>query len=87
MPGVDYAPWTMQLQPGDRLVAYTDGVTEAEDPDGAMLGDARLAAALDACAACDAAGLVQAVRAEVDRFAAGAAQSDDITLLALAYRA
>jgi sigma-B regulation protein RsbU (phosphoserine phosphatase) len=87
MPGVDYAAWTVQLQPGDRLVAYTDGVTEAEDPDGAMLGDARLAAALDACAACDAAGLVQAVRAEVDRFAAGAAQSDDITLLALAYRA
>jgi sigma-B regulation protein RsbU (phosphoserine phosphatase) len=83
--GVPYPAATVRLEPGDRLVVYTDGVTEAEDPAGRMFGEERLCATLDGCASRDAAGLVEAVRAAVRDFAGAAPQSDDITLLALGY--
>jgi sigma-B regulation protein RsbU (phosphoserine phosphatase) len=83
--GVPFPAAAVQLAPGDRLVVYTDGVTEAEDPDGRLFGEERLRATLDACPRRDAAGLVDAVRAAVRDFAGTASQSDDITLLALGY--
>jgi sigma-B regulation protein RsbU (phosphoserine phosphatase) len=83
--GVPYPAATVRLEPGDRLVVYTDGVTEAEDPAGRMFGEERLCATLDGCASRDAAGLVEAVRAAVRDFAGAAPQSDDMTLLALGY--
>jgi sigma-B regulation protein RsbU (phosphoserine phosphatase) len=84
--GVPYHPVTMRLEPGDRLVVFSDGVTEAEDADGRMFGDDRLRECLDACGRHDAQGLVEAVVDAVRGFAGDAAQSDDLTLLALAYR-
>lgn len=86
MEGVPYEATTLQLQPGDRLVAYSDGVTEAESAGGEMFGDDRLRAVLDQCGRDDAAGLVEAGREAVRRFAVDAPQSDDITLLALVFR-
>jgi sigma-B regulation protein RsbU (phosphoserine phosphatase) len=83
--GVPFRSATFQLEPGDRLVAFSDGVTEAEDAAGRMFGDDRLRQALDACGQCDAEGLIEAVRASVRDFVDGALQSDDITLLALRY--
>jgi sigma-B regulation protein RsbU (phosphoserine phosphatase) len=83
--GVSFPAAAVQLAPGDRLVVYTDGVTEAEDPAGRLFGEERLRAALDACPRPDATGLVEAVRAAVRDFAGTASQSDDITLLALRY--
>ena len=84
--GIRYEAATLQLEPGDRLLAYTDGVTEAEDTQGAMFGDDRLREVLDRCGRHDAVGVAEAVREAVSQFSAGVPQSDDITLLALTYR-
>ena len=39
---LDLAPQTVEIRPGERLVLYTDGITDAQAPDGARYGDARL---------------------------------------------
>ena len=83
--GVPYPAVTVQLERGDRLVAFSDGVTEAEDLAGRMFGDDRLRETLDACGRRDAAGMVEAIRAAIRDFVGDAPQSDDITLLALSY--
>ena len=73
--------WQGRLRPGDLLFAWTDGVTEAFDDAWQAFGEARMQAALgeaaDAADACD--GMLRAVHG----FAAGAPQSDDITVFAI----
>jgi sigma-B regulation protein RsbU (phosphoserine phosphatase) len=83
--GMRYTQERVQLEPGQRVLLYSDGVTEAADPQGDLYGDDRLLAALDASGA-SAAEAVTALRADVDAFARGARQSDDVTLLALLWR-
>lgn len=85
--GISYRTGEMQLKPGSVLLLYTDGVTEAEDTRGDMLGDDRLLARLNAAASRTARELVDAVFDEVTTFAAGAQQSDDITVLAIRWPA
>ena len=79
--GGGYEVWHGRLQPGDLLLAWTDGVTEAFDRDDIAFGEERLRDALresrNAAEACD--GLLAAVHG----FASGAAQSDDITVFAI----
>jgi phosphoserine phosphatase RsbU/P len=75
-----------RLQPGDALFLFSDGITEAFNPAGEEFGAARLEAALEAARGQGAASLVQDILAATTSFAAGAEQSDDITLLALVYR-
>ncbi len=81
--GLRYRAGTVKLRPGSVLLLYTDGVTEAEDKDVNMLGDDRLLARLNAVPSRTAGELVEAVFADVRGFAAGASQSDDITVLAI----
>ncbi|MGO4222294.1 SpoIIE family protein phosphatase [Lysobacter sp. TAF61] len=85
--GVDiadhYPLWRGTLQPGDALVAYTDGISEALDGGQHAFGSERLLAALPTGA--DAGGLCEALVAAAHGFAAGAEQSDDITVLALSF--
>jgi sigma-B regulation protein RsbU (phosphoserine phosphatase) len=71
-----------QLAPGETVVLYTDGVTEALDADGTLFGEQRL---FDALAKCDRqpAGAIAAVVADVAKFTRDAAQADDLTLLVL----
>lgn len=83
-----YRSASVQLQPGDQLFLYTDGVTEAFDPDGQEYGDARLQQALTRQAQGGLPGpqaLVEAVLADVHAFERGAPQADDITCMALRY--
>jgi serine phosphatase RsbU (regulator of sigma subunit) len=71
------------LNPGDSLVLFTDGVTEAMNSSEQEFGTARLEALLDAAGATPAAELLARIYADVDAFAAGADQADDITCLTL----
>jgi sigma-B regulation protein RsbU (phosphoserine phosphatase) len=75
-----------RLYPGDALFLYSDGITEAFNPEGEEFGAARLEAALAEMRGRSAAALVGNVLAATTAFAAEAEQSDDITALALVYR-
>jgi len=72
-----------RLEPGEILLLYTDGVTEAENADGVLYGRERLKAALGKSAAVDARSVVTVVIDDVRAFVGGAEQADDITVLAL----
>jgi sigma-B regulation protein RsbU (phosphoserine phosphatase) len=85
MEGVKYSTNKMVLQPGDRLLLYTDGVTEAMDERGHLLSERRLEEFLATVKNALPEDLTVALVREVRRFAAGAGQSDDITILALQY--
>jgi serine phosphatase RsbU (regulator of sigma subunit) len=74
------------LCPRDTLFLFSDGITEAFDPDGQEFGTARLEAALEQGRNAGAAELVQRVLGATRDFAAGAEQSDDITCLALVFQ-
>jgi len=81
--GFRYANQTALFAPGTRLIVYTDGVTEAERKDHAQYGEKRLLAFASAHAKASPAELVESLLRELDGFAAGAEQSDDITALAV----
>jgi sigma-B regulation protein RsbU (phosphoserine phosphatase) len=80
----------VQLKAGDRIVIFSDGVSEAMDGAGDEFGDDRLLAAIHAAhrtnEEIDAPRLVDDVIAAVRVFTAGAAQSDDITAMVVRYR-
>ncbi|MGH8663193.1 MAG: CHASE2 domain-containing protein [Burkholderiales bacterium] len=80
----EYRSQHWRLQPGNLLVLFTDGIAEAENPTGALYGKERLAQCLQRLSANTSAGAaVEAVRADVGAFVAGAPASDDLTLLVL----
>jgi sigma-B regulation protein RsbU (phosphoserine phosphatase) len=76
---------SVQLQAGDMISLYTDGIDEALNPQLEHFGHERLADALQEAAPRDTHAAGEHVLATVKSFAAGAPQSDDITLLLLAY--
>ncbi|MBF5005611.1 PP2C family protein-serine/threonine phosphatase [Diaphorobacter caeni] len=82
----DYGEGEMQLDVDDTLVFYTDGVTEATNHDGALFGEPALLDALRGASTPRPTALIpqQLVQAVRD-FEAGAAQADDITVVALTY--
>ena len=85
LPEAIYTAAEMQLAPGDTLFLYTDGVTEAMNNSRGLYGDDRLSAYMGQVATT----LPQAVCAGLSRelvvFIGGAAQHDDITMLALRF--
>lgn len=81
----DYETAEAMLHPGDRVLLYTDGVTEAHDRGDDLFEDERLAEAMAGQRQGGVRELVEGVFAAVDAFADGAAQHDDVTCLALAY--
>jgi sigma-B regulation protein RsbU (phosphoserine phosphatase) len=72
---------TVKLDPGDGILLYTDGVTEALDRHDAEFGTARLIQALQANAPKGAEATVRNIAEEVRDFAGDAPQHDDITLI------
>ncbi|MFN7966237.1 MAG: SpoIIE family protein phosphatase [Acidobacteriota bacterium] len=79
--GADYEQVTLQLQPDDLLVLYTDGITEAEDASGHFFGEPRLADLVANFGDADIDDLRALIFAEVERFATGTQQHDDMTLV------
>jgi serine phosphatase RsbU (regulator of sigma subunit) len=72
----------VELQPGDLLLAYSDGVVEAQSPDGEFFGEERLARVLADSPADSPQAAVDYVLAEIETFTAGQTPYDDVTLLA-----
>ena len=72
---------TIPLHPGDLLLLYTDGVTEARDPAGEFFGEDRLVELLAAHHRLPARELVHAVRTHLESFSAGQPLADDTTVL------
>ena len=84
MDGFHYPVEQRRLRPGDLLILFTDGVTEAESADGVFYGVERLTRLLDGVAPRDGArAAVACVRDDVARFTADAVPSDDVTLVAV----
>jgi len=83
MEGIRYRRLELQLQPGDVLYLYTDGVTEATNAQEKLYGDERLQRLLNAHAGDSAQAVCDCVKADVDAFAGDAEQFDDITMLCL----
>lgn len=81
-----YEAVRIQLQPGDTLLLYTDGVTEAEDRERNLFGVGRLKEVLSRHQGRSLADLQAGILNAVERFAAGTSQSDDITLLVVRYQ-
>jgi sigma-B regulation protein RsbU (phosphoserine phosphatase) len=85
MPDAEYATRAIVLASGDRLLLYTDGITEASAGDGAEFGEERLRTAIRQLRHSPARTTVESIVQRVDAFASGAPQTDDITCLALIY--
>lgn len=73
----------VDIEPGDAMLLFTDGVTEAMDGRRRMFGEERLRTALKAERAPGANPLLQSVVERVDRFAGDSPHSDDLTLVAI----
>jgi sigma-B regulation protein RsbU (phosphoserine phosphatase) len=84
-PDLTYDMATTRLTPGEGLLVFTDGVTEARNPAEEFFEDRRLEAYLCAHAAEPVEQLVSGLHRHMEAFAAGAPQADDITSLALRY--
>lgn len=85
MEGIRYRKNEYQLEKGDVIYLYTDGVTEAMNTENELYGENRLLEVLNKNAASDTQAICDAVKADVDLFAGEASQFDDITMLCLKY--
>ncbi|HVN94738.1 MAG TPA: SpoIIE family protein phosphatase [Terracidiphilus sp.] len=86
IPEADYPSAKLQLEPEDTLVLFSDGVTEAEDPDHELFEVTGLCKVLDGRVDTSVVELQQAILDAVRAFTRGAKQSDDLTLLVVRYR-
>lgn len=86
MEDMPYTNGRFVLAPGDVLVTYTDGVSEAMNPLDAMFTEQRLQQSIQNGKSWQAERIIKKLMADVQEFAATAEQSDDITILALTYR-
>jgi serine phosphatase RsbU (regulator of sigma subunit) len=76
-----YEAAPLQLNPGDMLLAYSDGLTEAENPQGEMLGEEGVKKVLLAEASSGSKQLEQKLLETIQKFTAGRSLTDDITLI------
>lgn len=86
MEAAKFSEWALQLEAGDALVVYTDGVTEALDESGALFTNERLLSAVGGLAASSAEEVAGTVSRAVASHVAGAERSDDITIMVLQRR-
>ncbi len=80
-----YTSYENQMNPGDRIFVYTDGVTEASNENNELFGTDRLLEALNSDPAAQGNGLMENVSGAISAFTGTAPQFDDITMLAMQY--
>jgi len=78
-----YQQGSANLAPGDVLVAFTDGISEAMNQADEEWGEDRLIATVERCDGQEASGVLQRIFQDADAFVAGAKQHDDMTLVVL----
>ncbi|MCZ6828135.1 MAG: PP2C family protein-serine/threonine phosphatase, partial [Gammaproteobacteria bacterium] len=83
--GREYGESNVDLGPGDVLLIFTDGVTEAMDREDNLYSDTRLLQTMQEISEISADSVLKTVRGSVDEFALGAEQADDITMITLQY--
>jgi sigma-B regulation protein RsbU (phosphoserine phosphatase) len=86
MDGIRYKEDELTMRTGDVLFLYTDGITEAANPKEALFGQSRLTEAVDKGANLPLKDFTDEIKSEIDKFADGAEQADDITMLVLRYK-
>lgn len=84
--GAEFGLAERRLSPGDKVVIYTDGVTEAQNPAGKFFGRGRLVEAVGAHAAGSCGEIHAGVEHAVEAFTEDAPQSDDITVLVIEFQ-
>ena len=85
MEDVHYREYELQMNPGDKIFVYTDGVTEATAANGELFGTERMIAALSTCGDCRPEDILHGVRSAVDAFVGDAEQFDDLTMMCVEY--
>ena len=80
MDGIVYRQDELQLDPGDRILLYTDGVTEAHNPQKELFGEERLMSILNRTDGEKGETVLSGILDEVKAFEAGVEQFDDITM-------
>ena len=83
---VNFTEEQIKLNVGDKLILYTDGVTEAQSPDEAFFGDDRLLTLIRSASDQDQTELVHTIRSAVDSFEGGSEHYDDATILTLFFK-
>ena len=86
LPAKGYPVNALRLSPGEAVVLFTDGVSEAADAAGEFFGPERLVDTLRGAAHAETPAITDGVLSAVRAFAGAAPQSDDITILTLRYR-
>lgn len=87
VPEAEFSATTLQLEPNDTLLLFSDGVTEAMDPDEELYGVTRLRGLVEGKDAMALDDIQKMVLESVENFARGARQADDLTVLLVRYRA
>ena len=87
LPGVPHVGTDFDLEPGDRIFLYTDGIVEAVNGEGERFGVERLQDTLNAASA-DASDeeLIECIKSAVEKFAGETPQFDDMTMMSFTYR-
>jgi serine phosphatase RsbU (regulator of sigma subunit) len=78
-PGLEYEGEEMELQSNQRLLLYTDGLNEAENRQQEQYGEDRIIKLLTSLSASSCRDIVEALKADTDKFRDGAEQNDDLT--------
>ena len=83
--GYPYHSTTAQINPGDKILLYTDGITEAINTAKELYGEDRLQEVSAQLQDADPDATIEAIRNSIDDFVKDCDQSDDITMLCLQY--
>ena len=83
---IKYKQKELFLEPGNRLLLYTDGITEATDSNNALYGEERLKSFMNSHQSLKPDEMLRGIKTDIDGFVGEASQFDDMTMLMLDYR-